>query len=108
MTKHIYCEEEGPDTFLYTKNLPDNKIRFIHLSPRIQFQRHIQCEDFKIRFDVIVNKKEFIKSFYNSIIAAIKKVTVKTLKNEGFDYQTEEYKILKKGSKIIEKYLGGR
>ena len=100
-----YCEEEGPDTFLYAKNLSNNKIRFIHLSPRIQFQRHIQCEDYKIRFDIIVDKKEFVKTFYNSIISAINKVSMKELEIE-WDYQIDEYKILKKGSCIIEKYIG--
>ena len=87
------------------KNLSNNKIRFIHLSPRIQFQRHIQCEDYKIRFDIIVDKKEFVKTFYNSIISAINKVSMKELEIE-WDYQIDEYKILKKGSCIIEKYIG--
>lgn len=101
---YFYFEEEGPDTFLYTKSLPNNKIRFVHLSSRIQFQRYIQCEDYKIRMDIIIDKKEFVKAFYTSVMNAINGIDFEEIKTE-WDYQLDEYKILKSGSPLIEKYL---
>lgn len=99
-----FFEEEGPETFLYTKNLSDNKIRFIHLSSRIQFQRRIQSEEYKIRLDVIIDKKEFVRTLYNSIMNEVNKISKKEILEE-WEYQIDAFEVLKRGSQIIEKYI---
>ena len=56
-----FCEEEGPNTFLYVKLVTNDEIRFVHISQRVQFATHIQTEKFKIRQDIIINKNQFVK-----------------------------------------------
>ena len=98
---YFYCEEEGPDTFLYVNKL-EYGIRFIHLSPRIQFSKYIQTGDYKILQDVVIDKKNFIKAFYATI-----KNAVETIVPEEYpcSWMLEQFSELQKGSYIIEKYL---
>ena len=101
-----YCDEEGEDSFLYVNKINDNDIRFIHLSEQIYIgDGKNESDEYKTRQDVIIGKKEFVKIFYTSIMNAVNNITKKYLKEECWD-ELDEYKILKKGSEIIEKYLG--
>ena len=100
----FYLDEEGIDTFLYVKRFDNNKIRFAHLTTRTQNGDYSSEGDFKIRMDVIINEKAFIKTFYNSIINAINGIDRQEIEND-WNYQLEEYEILKSGSHLIEEYL---
>ena len=99
-----YCEEEGPNTFLYVKRIKKDDIQFVHISQRVQFSKHVETEDYKVRQNIVINKNIFIKTFYTSIMNAVKSKTKKDIKRECY-YQLNEFEELKNGSIIIEKYL---
>ena len=99
-----YCEEEGPDTYLYVKKVTKDDIRFVHISERAQFAEYIKTEEFKIRQDIVINKNQFIKDFYTSITKAVKNTDIKYIQREWW-YQTADFEELQEGSPIIENYL---
>lgn len=98
---YFYCEEEGPDTFLFVKKIND-KIRFIHLSQRKQFSKYIETEAYKIRQDIITDKKNFIRTFYSTIKNVIKNTDTKQY---TCNWMLNQFIELQKGSPIIEQYL---
>ena len=101
----FYCDEEGRDSFLYVQTINDKKIRFIHLSDKRYIGEHI-LNDFNIKQDVIIDKREFVEKFYSAIKKAVATVTIDELNEEGWGHLlNDEYELLKKGSKIIEIFL---
>ena len=101
----FYCDEEGRDSFLYVQTINDKKIRFIHLSDKRYIGEHT-LNDFNIKQDVIIDKREFVEKFYSAIKKAVATVTIDELNEEGWGHLlNDEYELLKKGSKIIEIFL---
>ena len=104
--KFFYCDEEGKDSFLYVQTINDTQIRFIHLSDTIYIDKNkSKNDDFNIRQDLIINKKEFVKHFYSAINEAVNLVKIEELNAEGRTDLLNDFETLKKGSNIIEKYL---
>ena len=95
--------------FFYTKEIDNSKIRFIHITRREQFSNP-HCDGlYKIYQDIIIDKKVFVKTFYNKMKNAMKNVIfneVKKNKNNSYIKSNEDnYKALTVNSKIVTKFL---
>lgn len=99
---YFSCEEEGPTSFFYIHNLDNEKIRFIHISNRVQKPVQIINGLFQIHQDFIISKYQFIKQFYDAIRQPIINTRIEDLDNS---LGIEEFEQLKKDSIIIKKYL---
>lgn len=102
--KDLYfsCEEEGPISFFYIQNLDNEKIRFMHISNRVQKPVQIINGLFQIHQDFIISKYRFIKQFYD----ALRKPIINTrIENLDKPLDIEEFEQLNKDSDIIKKYL---
>ena len=102
--KNEYCyyvEEEGPNTFLYIKSINHNDIRVLHISNRRQVSPAIEFDNTKILQDVIINKKDFIKSLYLELLRIISNSN----KEEADEYNFGDFERLNKDSQIIKEYL---
>ncbi len=97
---YLCCEEEGPETYFYIQNLDDDKIRFIHISNRIQ-DEGLVTEDYKVRQDFITSKYNFIKQFYTCLIQPIRHFNKTNMSKVCLDEYNEFYK----NSIIVKKYL---
>ena len=102
--KDLYfsCEEEGPTSFFYIQHLDNEKIRFIHISNRVQKPVQIINGLFQIHQDFIISKYNFIKQFYDAIRQPIINTKIEDLDNT---LGIEEFEQLNKDSDIIKKYL---
>ncbi len=98
---YFYFDEEGPDTFLYVNNLGNN-IRFIHLSSRKQFSKYIEIDDYRILQDIIISRKEFIKTFYSTVAEILKNILSEQYPSK---WMVEQYYTTNKKFCIINKYL---
>ncbi len=99
---YFSCEEEGPTSFFYIQNLDNKKIRFIHVSNRVQKPVQIINGLFQIHQDFIISKYYFIKQFYDAIRQPIINTRIEDLDNP---LGIEEFEQLNKDSYIIKKYL---
>ncbi len=99
---YFSCEEEGSTSFFYIRNLDNEKIRFIHISNRVQKPIQIINGLFQIHQDFIISKYHFIKQFYDAIRQPIINTRIENLDNP---LGIEEFEQLNKDSDIIKKYL---
>lgn len=99
---YFSCEEEGPTSFFYIQNLDNEKIRFIHISNRVQKPVQIINGLFQIHQDFIISKYYFIKQFYDAIRQPIINIRIEDLDNP---LGIEKFEQLNKDSYIIKKYL---
>ena len=97
---YLWCEEEGPETYFYVQNLDNDKIRFIHISNRIQ-DDGLFIENYKICQDFITSKYNFIKQFYTCLMQPIKHFNINNMSKVCLD----EYEEFYKDSKNVKKYL---
>lgn len=102
--KDLYfsCEEEGPTSFFYIQNLDNEKIRFMHISNRVQKPVQIINGLFQIHQDFVISKYNFIKQFYDAIRKPIINTKIEDLDNT---LGIEEFEQLNKDSDIIKKYF---
>ena len=105
-TEDLYfsCEEEGPISFFYIHNIDDEKIRFMHISNRVQKPVSIVNGLFKVHQDFVISKYKLIQQFYNAIMLPILNTEIDKLDDtQGI----REFECLNKDSEIIKQYLEG-
>ncbi len=103
-TEDLYfaCEEEGPESFFYIQNINGEKIRFMHISDRVQQPNGIVVGLFKVHQDFIISKHKLIEQFYNAMRIPIISTKIEELSHP---LGTEEFEDLIKDSEIIKNYL---
>lgn len=67
----LFLDNEGSDPMLYAKIMDDNKVRFIFAQDYELYKKFVddeiedwELEDYKIECDIIVDKKDLIREFY--------------------------------------------